>query len=44
MAELIIPVGIPGCGKSTLAETFFNKTTDSIWSTDQIRSLMGRCE
>jgi predicted kinase len=41
MAELIIPVGIPGCGKSTLAETFFNKTTDSIWSTDQIRSLWG---
>jgi predicted kinase len=41
MAELIIPVGIPGCGKSTFAEIFFNKSTDSIWSTDQIRSLMG---
>lgn len=39
--ELIIPVGIPGCGKSTFAEKFFNKGTDQIWSTDAIRSVMG---
>lgn len=41
MASLIIPVGIPGCGKSTYAETFFDKSTDSIWSTDEIRAQMG---
>jgi predicted kinase len=39
--SLIIPVGVPGCGKSTFAEKFFDKITDCIASTDAIRSLMG---
>lgn len=37
MSDLIIPVGIPGCGKSTYGKTFFNKTADLIRSTDGIR-------
>lgn len=38
MTQLIIPIGIPGCGKSTWATRFFNKSTDIIWSTDNIRA------
>jgi predicted kinase len=37
--SLIIPVGIPGCGKSTYAKTFFNEINDVVWSTDEIRAL-----
>lgn len=39
--SLIIPVGIPGCGKSTFAETFFNRPSDAIASTDRIREALG---
>lgn len=41
MSQLIIPVGIPGCGKSTWGEQFFNKSTDQIVSTDRIRESLG---
>lgn len=40
MAKLYIPVGIPGCGKSTLAEIFCPHYTQHIVSTDQIRERM----
>lgn len=39
--ELIIPVGIPGCGKSTFAQTFFKEVRDDVVSTDEIRAAMG---
>jgi predicted kinase len=41
MSQLIIPVGIPGCGKSTYAETFFDGSDDRIWSTDALRANLG---
>lgn len=37
--SLFIPVGIPGCGKSTWAETFLDSAV--IISTDAIRERMG---
>jgi predicted kinase len=36
-AELIIPVAIPGCGKSTFGAIMFNGPNDRIHSTDAIR-------
>ena len=37
-SKLIIPIGIPGCGKSTFAKLFFDQPYDDIHSTDEIRS------
>lgn len=37
MAKLIIPIGIPGCGKSTWSARYF----DHVISTDRIREKMG---
>jgi predicted kinase len=39
--QLIVPVGIPGCGKSTFADLFFSEARDTIVSTDAIRERMG---
>jgi predicted kinase len=43
MPKLFIPVGIPGCGKSTWAETFMPSSL-SIRSTDAIRATLGNVQ
>lgn len=39
--SLIVPVGIPGCGKSTYADQFFRGLDHEIYSTDAIREELG---
>jgi predicted kinase len=40
-ANLYIPIGIPGCGKSTWAKQFFDSARVHIASTDAIRESLG---
>lgn len=41
MTNLFIPVGIPGCGKSSYGRLFFNRPGCLIESTDAIREALG---
>ncbi len=40
MSKLFIPVGLPGCGKSTFAERVMANMNFHIYSTDQIRERL----